>query len=280
MPEVAEVALTAEILSKYFKNKILTSIDFSSGRYTKKNPKGYETFVDYLPLKVTKIDSRGKFMWFTLSDDENEFYIFNTYGLTGMWSLYEPRFCRVTFNFSSGKNAYFSDMRNFGTFIFTDDRNELDNKLKKLGVDFLKDEDFDLVRIKKYDKPIVELLMSQGKIGSGIGNYLVAEILYRAKLSPWRKGSSLKNSDIVNLEYWIKYLTKLSYVKNSIGYMVNLEAESGKIKRKNYHPDIELEDEEFDFLVYGRKFDPDGNKVTADKIIKGRTTYWVKKIQK
>ena len=32
MPEIAEIALTAEILNKYFKNKTLTSFDFVSGR--------------------------------------------------------------------------------------------------------------------------------------------------------------------------------------------------------------------------------------------------------
>ena len=54
MPEIAEVALTAEILQKYLKNEILISFNIISGRYTKKDPFGYENFVNQLPLKIKK----------------------------------------------------------------------------------------------------------------------------------------------------------------------------------------------------------------------------------
>ena len=124
------------------------------------------------------------------------------------------------------------------------------------------------------------VLMDQKKVGSGIGNYLAAEILYRAKISPHRLASSLTEEEIKDLTYWIKYMTKLCYVDNHIGYMVDLEEEANKIDRVNYHPSIKLKKEEFEFQVYGLKKDPLGNPVKADKgIVKGRTTYWVPKIQ-
>ena len=66
MPEIAEITLTAEILKKYLKNKIILSFDFVTGRYTKHEPEGYNDFLEALPLKIKKIDSRGKFMWFEL----------------------------------------------------------------------------------------------------------------------------------------------------------------------------------------------------------------------
>ena len=281
MPEIAEVALTAEILNKYFKNKRLMSFDFISGRYTKKDPVGYREFIEDLPLKVINIDSRGKFMWFELSNNKNDttWYIWNTFGLTGMWSLFEPDHARAMLTFINNKVVYYSDMRNFGTFKFSTSREDLDNKIIELSPDFLKDSDFDLSGITKYNKPIVKILMDQKKVGSGLGNYLVAEILYRAKISPHRLGSQLTQSDIENLTYWIKYVVKLSYVDNHIGYMINLESESNKIKKKNYHPDIKLPKKEFDFMVYRKKTDPEGNKVKAEKIDGTRTTYWVPAIQ-
>ena len=123
--------------------------------------------------------------------------------------------------------------------------------------------------------------MDQKKVCSGIGNYLVAEILYRDEISPHRLSDSLTDEEIKNLKYWIAYVVKLSYVANDIGYMINLKNEKDKITRKNYHPEIKLKksDQEFRFNVYKKKFDPLGNKVTAEKIIAGRTTYWVKKVQ-
>ena len=96
--------------------------------------------------------------------------------------------------------------------------------------------------------------MNQTKIGSGIGNYLAAEILYRAKISPHRLGTDMSEDDLDNLTFWIKYMVKLAYTDNHAGYvyptngsllhkyMINLEDEGSKIKRKNYHPEIKLKE--------------------------------------
>ena len=281
MPEIAEVALTAEILNKYFNKKKLTSFDFISGRYTKNDPVGYRDFIEDLPLEVKNIGSIGKFMWFELSKTKTgkRWYIWNTFGLTGMWSMYEPTHARAMLSFKNSKVAYFSDMRNFGTFSFSTDKEKLIKKLEDLSPDFLKDDDFDLSIIQSYKIPIVKILMDQKKVGSGLGNYLVAEILYRAKISPHRKGSQFTKEDIENLTYWIKYMVKLSYVDNHIGYMINLEDEANKIKKKKYHPDIKLKDNTFKFLVYRKKEDPHGNEVKAEKINGMRTTYWVPNVQ-
>lgn len=282
MPEVCEVALTAEILEKYTKNKVLEKIKFVAGRYgpDRTPPVGFTDIKKLLPAIVTKVDSRGKFLWFELNGDGTVFYIWNTFGLTGMWSFYKPKYLKAIMTFSDGTIAYFSDVRNFGTFKFSTSKNQLEKKLQELSPDFLKDDDFDLSEIKKIRKPIVTILMNQKLIGSGIGNYLSAEILYRAKISPYRLGTSLSSSDLSNLKYWIKYMVKLCYVDNHIGYMINLEDEANKIKRKNYHPEIKLKDKEFDFQVYKQSEDPLGNKVERDEIIKGRTTYWVPAVQK
>jgi formamidopyrimidine-DNA glycosylase len=287
MPEIAEIALTAEILEKYLMNKTLVSFDFTTGRYSKKSPAGYDDFIAALPLKVKHINSRGKFLWFELVNPKNKndiWYIWNTFGLTGMWSFFEPKYTKAVLTFKNDLVVYFSDMRNFGTFKFSTDETALEKKLKELSPDFLKDEDFDLGKIKKYKIPIVKILMDQKKVGSGLGNYLVAEILYRAGISPHRLGTQLTDEDIENLTYWIKYVVKLSYIDNHIGYMVNLEEETGKLEKRKYHPNIKLKDKTFNFLVYRKKTDPYGNKVKAEKIVgtgdNKRTTYWVPAVQK
>lgn len=284
MPEIGEVALTAEILEKYFKGKKLKKFEFVSGRYIKKLPEGYTDFVKALPLKVVNVNSRGKFLWFTLIGNNQTWYIWNTFGLTGMWSIKEPEYERADLTFEKNKHGYYADMRNFGTFKFSTDSEALQKKLTTLSPDFLKDDDFNLKKIQKYKIPIVKILMDQKKVGSGLGNYLTAEILYRAKISPYRLGSSLSNADIKRLTYWIKYVVKLSYYDNHIGYMADLEDEASKIKRINYHPEIKLKNKHFKFDVYKQKTDPKGNPVEIAKIVgsgdKKRSTYWVPAVQK
>lgn len=287
MPEGPEVALTAEILNAKLKNQILTKIKFVSGRYgpDRSKPVGYDFFKKYLSMTVLKVNSKGKFMWFELESesDNTKFYIFNTFGLTGMWSFSKPKYNRIKMTFEDGTSCYYSDMRNFGTFKFSNNGHELKSKLEELGPDVLKDDDFNLSMLKKYTKPIVEVICSQ-KVLSGIGNYLSAEILYEARISPHRPANSLTSNERSKLLHAIKYVTKLAYTNNDIGYMINLKTELADDKditvKKNYHPSTDIDDNVFNFNVYGKKFDPKGNKVIADKIIKGRTTYWVKELQK
>ncbi len=282
MPEVCEVALTAEILLKYLKNKILISLDFVSGRFARNAPVGFEDFNKALPLEVVDINSKGKFLWFDLVDPHDKklhWYIWNTLGLTGMWSFFEPKYERAIMAFKGNKVVYFSDMLNFGTFKFSSDINKLDAKIEKLTPDFLKDS-FDLSSITSYHEPVIKILMDQKKVGSGLGNYLATEVLYRAKISPHRLGNKLSKEDINHLVYWIKYMTKLCYKNNHIGYMINLESEANKIPRHDYHPEIKLKEKEFEFQIYKQKTDPLGNEVKADKIIRKRTTYWVPAVQK
>jgi formamidopyrimidine-DNA glycosylase len=286
MPEVSEVALTAEILNKKLKGTIITNITFESGRYTKTKPLNANLFMNEITqsaFKVSKVNSIGKFIWFDLVDDNDEkkhWYIWNTLGLTGMWSMIEPTDARIIIHFDDDIAAYYSDVRNFGTIKFDNDRKNLDKKIKTLTPDFLKTNDFTLLPIKKYKKPIVTILMDQTKIGSGLGNYLTAEILYRAKISPHRLGNTLTTKELASLKHWIKYMVKLAYVDNHIGYMVNLEKEASKIPRTNYHPDIKLKEKNFKFMVYRRKTDPKGNPVKVAKIIGTRSTYWVPAVQK
>jgi formamidopyrimidine-DNA glycosylase len=280
MPEVSEVALTTDILNKYLKGKKLIAIKIDSGRYAKKPPEGLSDFKKKLPLKLVKVDSIGKFIWFEFKTGKSSWYIWNTLGLTGMWSVaLKPNSYRLAFKFSN-RVIYYSDTRNFGTFKFTSDTAALNKKIKELTPDFLKTSNFSLVKVQKYKMPIVKILMDQKKVGSGLGNYLTAEILYRAKISPHRLGTKISNRELVTLKYWIKYVVKLAYIDNHTGYMVNLEEDADKIKRKKYHPKIKIRERTFKFMVYRRKTDPYGNRVKADKIIGGRSTYWVPSVQK
>ncbi len=92
MPEIAEVALTAQILDKYTKGKYIKNIEFKSGRYQKKPPANFENIRISFPLKIISVNSKGKFLWIELGEDTVDWYIWNTFGLTGMWSFVETEY--------------------------------------------------------------------------------------------------------------------------------------------------------------------------------------------
>lgn len=289
MPESSEVTLTTEILCKYLCGKKLTKVVFESGRYEKNHPEGFTSLEKKLPLKLADVNSKGKFIWFdfTYKKDgvKKHIYAWNTLGLFGLWTMYRPTSCRYKFVFEDSNRkkltAYYSDRTSYGTLKFTTDKDALDSKLKKLGPDVLK-EDFDLSKVSKYKTPIVKILMDQNKVISGVGNYLSVEALYKAKISPHRIGSDLSDEEIENLTYALKYIVKLAYTNNEIGYMVGLADEGKNIKKINYHPDIKLKKGiQFKFQVYQRDTDRHGNKIRADKnLVKDRTTYWCPAVQK
>ena len=311
MPEGVEVSWAAQYLNNRFKNNTLVSIDILEGRYKNKEPPGYTKMIDKLndqEIVLKKVCNKGKFLYFHFSDGTSNIYIFNTFGLTGYWSK-ELGQVEFVFKGDKVKKIYYHDQRRFGTFSFVFNEKELKNKLNSLAPDFLK-ETFDWSELKermtnyitltngkvsqsRCNKKIVEVLMNQQALGSGIGNYLVAEILYHAKISPHTTlNKIIKDEKLTKkLSNAIKYIIKLSYLKSYVGYMEDLDKDMysyitnvrsrvsrGKLSRYNYHPDVKI-NSSFEFIVYQQKFDKKGNKVKGEKIVNKRTTYWVPTVQ-
>ena len=285
MPEGPEVLLTSQMINHALAGKKITDIIILSGRYAKDPPKGYIDLdiANSYPMILNRVRSKGKFMWFSLRTCAgSRLYIWNTFGMTGSWSFNETKHSRLMIKFKK-YSLFYNDSRNFGTFIFDNSKQKLRNKLKTIAPDFLKSNSVVIENIMKYDKPIVELLMDQKKIGSGIGNYLAAEILFQAKISPYRIGSSFTREELEELLKCIIYIMKIAYMNNRVGYMLDMDNKAGDVERIDYHPNIETDNVEFRFKVYGKKTDPDGNNVEIAKIVgtknNKRSTYWVPAVQ-
>lgn len=304
MPEVCEIVITAQYLLTKLKGRYITGAKILSGRYTHQKLVGFDLIDKFSPLKINDINSKGKFMWFELLYEKENInvYLLNTFGMAGSWGFKLDPSNRIEFSITNNDRSknytlYYTDPRNFGTLKLTTNYDDLLNKYNSLGTDLLKteftDQDFvNWVHDFKYkDKEIIKVLMNQEKnkgLGSGLGNYLAPEILYMAKISPFRTIQSLSNDDIIQLSKSIKYILKLCYTNNKTGYMVlfNNFIDKHKIGIKNhkypdYHKDIHIGDNtEFEFSVYRKTKDPLGNPVKNDKIIDDRSTYWVPNIQK
>ncbi len=307
MPEITEVLVTSHFLLTKIKNRYISKIGVLSGRYTHQTLEGLTEFEKTLPAKIKNIGTKGKLLWFELENSLKEpVWLLCNFGLTGEWTFTKKDNSRLKFkiiNKDSDKkyNLYFADDRNFGIIMFTNNRELFNERINKLARDYIKEpfsnEEF-YQEIKKFvekpknrDKLLVKFLMDQNKgetVGSGIGNYIAAETMYEAKLSPYRTIGSLTKREIEKLNESIKKIIKISYLNNKIGYMERIsdyidihKEQIKKGKFPNYLPEIKIKDnEEFEFRVYQQDIDKLGNKVHSDKIITGRTTYWVPNVQK
>lgn len=266
MPEAAEVRLTTEYLKSRLENKIITNWNFTSGQYKDKTPKGFDEFDDNLPLIVENVECKGKFIYITTFNEQGYFYILHSLRMTGRWQDYEDSNCRWNIELDEGNDTlWFRNPRCFATLEFTPKKSDLQEALDKLGPDILTD-DFTLgawneMLIKYKNKNITSFLMDQSII-SGIGNYIKAEALYYAKISPLRKTGSLKKSEALKLYEGIRIIPRIAYNKNGLSIRDYADSKGSK---GTYCDDLK---------VYGN------SSVERTKTSDGRITYWDPKVQK
>ena len=272
MPEGPEVKVLVNYLNKKLKNQILEDIEILSGKYQRATTKSttidnFEKFRDSLPLKIEKIECKGKFIYFSFS---NGWYMFCSLGMKGRFLDYDNKHNRVKF-VTNKTTMYFSDQRNFGVINFYDEKKLLEDKLsKKLGIDLLSTKKTDreifnfikdkLKKIRSQAELIGDKLLDQ-KIFSGVGNYIRADALYLSKLSPF---TQLKNLSDEQLKLLIKNLQKI--MKKSYNDQ-NKCLQKNKYVYENiaicYHP-----------LVYFQKETKKGEKVMKKKMKYQKRTIW------
>ena len=266
MPEGPEVRKIAKELAERVSGSTLKSIDILTGRYTKKDPSGLEAFHIQLPKKVIGAGCHGKFMYWILED---ECSIWSTLGMTGYWGEEKTNHARVRFNLDDGP-VYYSDQRNFGTLKFVRGKFSLIEKLTSLGPDMLSDDVEDKDFIKRVrERPgweIAKVLMDQTII-AGVGNYIKADSLWLAKISPHRKICDISNNELSVLNQSIRKVMKESF-------------KTGGVTAESYEGDTSG-DVEYTrrFLVYNQKLDPDDNEVVRELTADNRTTHWCPAVQ-
>lgn len=268
MPEGPEVKRVGEGLARKVSGKTITEIIILSGRYTKKSPTGLDDFSKSLPIKVVGCGVHGKFIYWICNDAN---FIWSTLGMTGSWGSSKKKHARVEIKFSDGTSVFYNDPRNFGTLKFVKGKQIMINKLNSFGPDMLaedvSDEDFMSAIRKKSKWQITKALMDQSVV-CGVGNYVKADSLWLARLSPLRRVSELTDEELKNLNRSIKHVLRESY-------------QSGGATIRTYKG---FDDEEGEYgqrmLVYGQEYDPDGNEVVKEETEDGRTTHWVPEVQK
>ena len=267
MPEGPECRTVADGLNVRLSGKKITGVNVISGRYSRHgDPDGMTDFLSALPAKVVGANCHGKFIFVVL---DNGWNIWCTLGMTGSWRTTQSDHSRVEVVAEDG-SVFFTDMRNFGTLSFVKGVVPLMQKIGKLGPDMLvkdlTDDEFGK-RIGKSEKTIAEVVMDQSVI-AGVGNYLKAECLYFAKISPHRSCNSLTDVEITALNTAIRSTIRMSYRMGgtTIKNYTNINGVVGQYSSR--------------FAVYSQKKDPLGNPVIKEKTQDGRMTHWVPNIQR
>jgi endonuclease-8 len=133
------------------------------------------------------------------------------------------------------------------------------DKLKSLGPDMLVEDISDQKFIEIFRKrptwDITKALMDQSII-AGVGNYIKADSLWMAQISPHRTIADLSDGELAQLNRSIKQVMKESYSNGN----------------DNNYPNK--------FFIYGKTVDVDGNKVIKESTGDKRTTYWAPNVQK
>ncbi len=266
-------------------NNILTELKITANsRYHTKHPIGYNEFVQSIVggniVKVSSIQCKGKFIWWEFS---NGWILWQTLGMSGGWYHTRKTYSGIELaykvaNTDAHKTLYYNDQRHFGTLKFIEPQaaqQELRLKLSTLGPDMLSDTGLDFAKFRlimhkaTIGKKVVSNAIVEQSIISGVGNYLRSEALYHAGINPHRLVSSLSDSELEGLFIAIRQKILDSYRSGGAGIQ--------------HYSDINNTPGTYEFkmAVYGKKKDPEGNTVQAEKIGKDtQTTYWVAGKQK
>ncbi len=217
--------------------------------------------------KIIRVSCCGKLIIFIMEKG----YLASSLGMTGSWIFEEGSYTKAVLQTSVG-NVYYNDLRGFGKLSYGGE-DMLEKRLSRIGFDLLdislqggfNPQEWEEILNHASPRKNISIFLLDQKPIAGIGNYLRAEILYRAKISPFRTVRSLNKEEKERLRITAQETIVQAYNSNglTIKDYVDPQGEKGR----------------FVCFVYGRSKDPLGNPIKK-KQLSGRTIHYVEEIQK
>jgi formamidopyrimidine-DNA glycosylase len=238
MPENPEVYTIATQLHFYLCNRTLLKIE-KTPRYTRLI-ENFDLFHKDLPLTIDKVISKGKLICIQFSNtrkDHTPWRIYSQLKMTGSWRLdlteKESKYTMLILHLKVSENTYplnidkiyFTDVRKFADTYIEKSSYRMDRLAKSfLGEDKITLNEF-TNNIKNYVrnckdkqrtcKNIIHMLRDdQTTICSGIGNYLISEILYKFSTNihtGWTALDKLNDDEIKRLYKSCCFIIDKSY---------------------------------------------------------------------
>jgi formamidopyrimidine-DNA glycosylase len=275
MPEGPECRIIGWRLGKYCHSQRILKVNIYNGRYIKPRElalSNIEAFNQHLentgPTDVVRCGSKGKLIFIEFG---NGWAMLSTMGLSGSWTTSHGTHCGVSLSLQdpSGKtkSIWFQDQLHYGTVKFVS-KADLTTKLESLGPDVLDPEacttEWWLQLCKRKGKwTLPKLLMDQSLI-AGVGNYLKAEALYSARVSPTVPICQFSKAELLEVR--------------TAALDVSYRCFAWKAYQAHI-PGHEVKPPRFVLSVYNKGLDPQRRKVVRLKTTDGRVTHWVPEVQ-
>ncbi len=203
MPELPEVETVRQTLKQLVVGETINHLTVTWPKIIKQ-PDDYLEFIELVKgQQIEDINRKGKFLLFELTN----YTLVSHLRMEGKYGVYPAeescnKHVHVVFHLESGKQLRYQDVRKFGTMhLFAKGEAEKNKPLNQLAADpFEAHYSIEQIipNIQKSDRVIKNILLDQ-QIIAGLGNIYVDESLYRARIHPLRKGSSLTVSEIHEL---------------------------------------------------------------------------------
>ena len=289
MPEFGEIKYSCDILRDNILHLYITNVEYTGREGKNTSYINRDLLQSELPLRIDSIIDRSKRIIFVMNnryEQDSAFCFF--YAMNGYIRFQEAKHDQMIItlsrkrkdgSFKEKKTIYYGDSRMLGFIRFATTGEEIVDIFKNLGPDIGNGEvslDYfsKIIRNKRMKNKQIAALLLETKHFTAIGNWMRTEILYIAKISPYRELQELSDKDIKCLYKCIILICELSYKMHGLT-LHDFRCPEGK-------------DGNYKALIYGRKEDDDENKVIREKFgvkPKGKTDtrrsiWWVKNIQK
>ena len=287
MPELPEVEVVKRSLENRIPNYTIRKVAIKTPKLRYRLKK--KEFKKLIGKKILSIQRRSKYLIFNFHDNcmivhlgmTGKFFIENTYSNKFKTSFYynikkdDIKHDRVIFYLNNKTKLIYNDVRKFGFLkIFDISKKDYITHLSNLGPEPLSKK-FKFSYFKLYisnkTKNVKNLLMDQ-RFVAGLGNIYVNEVLFLAKINPYKKSSNLNNFEIHKLIKNIKLVLHKAIIKggSSIKNFKSVDGEKGAFQQK--------------FKVYsqeGKNCPASSCKdVIRRSIISNRSTFYCKTCQK
>ena len=224
--------------------------------------------------RVISVDRRAKYLLIRL---EGGLVMLSHLGMSGRYRIYndtppalEPH-DHLELVTDKGVVIRYNDPRRFGILdLFAEDQVATHKLLASLGPEPLSNA-FDgktLAENLGEKRSAIKVAILDQRVVSGVGNIYASEILFDAKISPFRKGSSLKKYHIDTI------------VKSTRKILRRAIKHGGSSINDYVSPDGTLGNFQNSFKVYGKEGHRINGFVIKKEVLYGRSTFFCPKIQK
>jgi formamidopyrimidine-DNA glycosylase len=205
MPELPELEVVCEVLQRRVVGKVITDVQLipPGGPIFERDLAGTGFEPSLKDATISAIGRRGKFLIFVMQAASGPFYMAINPKLTGRLQLADPgdkRFARthLVLTLADGRQLRYVDHKKMGQLYLTRDLSAVPD------YDDLGPEPFAISRESFHEglKPFkgeIKGVLTRGQFIAGIGNAYADEILWAARLHPYRKRTQLTADEIDRL---------------------------------------------------------------------------------